>query len=155
VTIKARLFLSWCHADQAAKDALVPALTRSLRNLRDVDVDWWEDSHLLIGEDWRRTILARLDECDYGVLLLSPAFFASDFVVRHELPRFVGPAAVRGALPVRLEWFPLDGTFELHGVDGHQIYPSDGRSFAQTRGTRNRFVVELAAAVRRRILADA
>jgi hypothetical protein len=151
------LFLSWCHADRAAKDALVKPLLDNLRILNNVELRWWEDSHIDLGEDWRRRILARLSECDYGVLLLSPGFFASRFITDHELPAFVGPHAVKGALPVGLKPVPLDGTRRLHGVDRHQIFTLTpaGRFFTETRGAdRERFALDLATAIQKRILGD-
>jgi hypothetical protein len=160
------LFLSWCHADSTAKDALIKPLLANLRILSGVELCWWEDSHIRIGEDWRRQILARLRECDYGLLLLSPGFFASGFITDHELPAFVGPRGVKGvkgvkgagrALPVGLKRVPLDGTRTLHGVDRHQIFtlgPS-GRFFSETRGAnRERFALDLATAIQERILSD-
>ncbi|HKR49609.1 MAG TPA: hypothetical protein VJT72_08510 [Pseudonocardiaceae bacterium] len=65
-SIVVRLFLSWCHTDRAAKDALIEPLLINLRILRGVEVHWWEDSHLRIGEQWRQQILARLAACDYA-----------------------------------------------------------------------------------------
>jgi TIR domain len=154
-TIVKRLFLSWCHADRQAKDALTALLTPNLQILRGVDLQWWEDSDIRIGEDWRRKILARLDECDYGVLLLSPGFYASRFITEDELPHFVGEVAVKGALPVALKRVPLDGSRDLHGVDRHQIFTSGGRAFAELSGSgRDRFAVDLATAIRARVLAD-
>jgi hypothetical protein len=150
-----RLFLSWAHADRAAKEALVGLLMPNLRILRDVEVSWWQDSDLNIGQDWRREILGRIEECDYGVLLLSPAFLASEFITEHELPAFVGAPAVKGALPVALKPVPLDGTRTWHGIDRHQLFTLDGKAFTQTAGAqRERFASELASAILRRILAD-
>lgn len=152
------LFLSWCHDDRAAKDALVGPLMTNLRILDGLDVDWWEDSHLHVGDEWRRKILTQLDSCDYGVLLMSPAFLASTFVTEHELPHFVGSAATKGALPVGLKEVPLDGTRRLYGIDRYQIFtdPRSGRFFTQTSGAdRERFAMELAGAIRRRLLTDA
>jgi hypothetical protein len=152
-----RLFLSWCHADRTAKDALIQPLVANLRILNGVEVRWWEDSHINIGEDWRRHILARLGECDYGLLLLSPGFFASEFITEDELPAFVGPGAVKGALPVGLKRVPLDGTRTLHGVDSHQIFTLGpaGRFFTETRGAaRERFALDLATAIQKRMLGD-
>lgn len=147
-----RLFLSWCHDDRRAKEALLSRLMPMLTVQRGLSVDWWEDSHLATGEKWRRAILARLADCDYGVLLLSPGFFASGFIVTEELPWFVGPAATKGALPVMLAPVMLDGTWELHGVDAHQIFTLDGDAFADTgEPRRTRFARELAGEIRRRV----
>ncbi|MBW0009400.1 MAG: toll/interleukin-1 receptor domain-containing protein, partial [Pseudonocardiales bacterium] len=82
------MFLSWCHQDAEAKEALLGQM--HLDGLAGMRISWWEDSHLLLGEDWRRRILARLDGCDYGLLLLSPGFFGSRFICEEELPRLFG-----------------------------------------------------------------
>lgn len=152
-----RLFLSWSHDDESAKEALVTLLRINLRILRDVELTWWEDSHLLVGDEWRRELLARLDRCDFGVLLLSPRYFGNDFIVNEELPHFAGPRRIKGALPVWLERVPLAGRRELGGVQDLQIFtPSAGpRHFIETSGAgRRRFVQELATAIRDRVLAD-
>ncbi|MGH3981074.1 MAG: hypothetical protein ACRDRZ_19105, partial [Pseudonocardiaceae bacterium] len=82
--VRTSLFLSWCRQDAEAKEALLGLL--HLDGLAGVRISWWEDSHLLLGEDWRRRILARLDGCDYGLLLLTPGFFNSRFILEEELP---------------------------------------------------------------------
>lgn len=80
-------------------------------------------------------MLARLDGCDYGVLLVSPAFLGSTFILEEELPRFVGESATKGALPVALKRVPLDGSRQLSGVGDHQIFrDAEGRCFSETRG---------------------
>ncbi|WP_250286077.1 MULTISPECIES: toll/interleukin-1 receptor domain-containing protein [unclassified Frankia] len=152
--VHASLFLSWCHDDVAAKRALLEQL--HLDGLAGVRIAWWEDSHLLLGEDWRRQILSRLDHCDYGLLLLSPGFFSSRFILREELPRLLGPSADK-VLPVMLKRVPLDGSHDLHGVDARQVFAgAGGRCFTETRGAgRERFALDLATAIRRRVLSDA
>jgi hypothetical protein len=152
--VHASLFLSWCHQDAAAKQELLGQL--HLDGLSGVRITWWEDSHLLLGEDWRRQILDRLAACDYGLLLLSPGFFGSQFILREELPRLLGPG-VDKVLPVMLKRVPLDDSRNLHGVDARQIFTGAGdRSFTETRGPgRERFALDLATEIRRRVLSDA
>jgi hypothetical protein len=149
------LFLSWSHQDLALKEDLVRRLTPSLSILRGPRIGWWEDSHLLLGDDFRSAIVGVLGGCDYGVLLLSPSYVASRFVARYELPRFVGPTADRGALPVALRPLPLDGSRELHGIEEKMIFMYRGKAFGElNRAGRDGFASELATQVRRRILRD-
>jgi hypothetical protein len=152
--VHASLFLSWCHEDAEAKEALLGLL--HLDGLAGVRFRWWEDSHLLLGEDWRQRILTRLDGCDYGLLLLSPGFFDSRFILEEELPRLLGPG-VDKVLPVMLKRVPMDGSRDLYGVDARQIFlGSGGRCFTETRGAgRERFALELATKMRARVLSDA
>jgi hypothetical protein len=152
--VRASLFLSWCRQDAEAKKALLDLL--HLDGLAGVRISWWEDSHVLLGEDWRRRILTRLDGCDYGLLLLSPGFFGSRFILEEELPRLSGQG-VDKVLPVMLKRVPMDGSRELHGVDGRQIFLGPGgHCFTETRGAgRERFVLELVTKIRERVLSDA
>jgi hypothetical protein len=153
---EAKLFLSWCHRDLALKQDLLERLEPNLAILDGVKFWWWEDSHLQIGEEWRRGILSRVAQCDYGLLLLSPGFFASKFITTEELPRFVGSAAVKGALPVLLRAVPLDGSRTLHGVEHHQIFTERGKSYAELTGAeRDAFATHLASEIAARILGRA
>lgn len=152
-----KLFLSWSSTDRVAKDALVVPLRDHLKILSGVDVEWWEDTHLRIGVEWRRELLGRLDGCDYGVLLVSPAFLTGTFILEEELPHFVGEDATKGALPVGLRQVPLDGSRDLAGIEDRQVFrDSDRRWFTETRGpVRERFVRDLATAIRERIMSEA
>lgn len=151
----AGLFLSWSHADLALKEDLLRRLTPNLSILRGLRIHWWEDSDLLVGEDFRSAIVSELGRCDYGVLLLSPSYIASAFVTRYELPRFVGPSADRGALPVALRPLPLDGSRELYGIDRLMIFRHRGKTFSELTGAgRDAFASELASEIRRRFLRD-
>jgi hypothetical protein len=152
---RADLFLSWSHQDLALKEDLLRRLTPSLSILRGLRVGWWEDSHLLIGADFRSVIVSELGSCDYGVLLLSPSYVASPFVTAYELPRFVGRAADKGALPVALRPLPLDGSRELRGIEQVMIFRHRGKAFSELNGAgRDGFAGELATQIRRRILRD-
>ena len=149
-----RIFLSWCHLDKALKVALLRDLLPALGVFTDLDVEWWEDSHLTCGEVLTAGIVDRLDEADFGLLLLSTRFFGPPFIRRHELPRFAGPRAAKEPLPVALSPLPASGPeLNLGGVERQVVFTQDGKSFAELSGARRtRFANDLAAAVRRRAL---
>lgn len=149
-----RVFLSWAHHDRALKEALLANLVPAVAAMRDVRVQWWEDSHLVCGEELMPGILGRLDEADYGLLLLSNRYFGSEFIGRYELPRFVGSAADKGALPVLLDRLPGFGpSWDLRGVEHQAVFNLEGRSFAELRGARRtEFANRLAESIRRRLL---
>lgn len=149
-----RIFLSWAHLDGRLKDVLLADLLPALGMLRDVRVEWWQDSHLTCGADLLAGIVDRLDEADYGLLLLSNRYFGSGFIRRHELPRFAGPGADKGALPVLVSPLPGFGPdWNLGGVERQVVFTQDGRSFAElSAAKRTIFANELAAAIRARLL---
>ena len=152
--MRTRIFLSWCHQNKALKEALLRDLLPALGVFTDLDVEWWEDSHLSCGEELTAGILDRLDEADFGLLLLSTRYFGRLFIQQHELPRFAGPCADKGALPVALSPLPAFGPeHDLGGVERQLVFTRNGKSFAELSGAqRTSFANDLAAAIRRRAL---
>lgn len=152
--MRTRIFLSWCHQDKALKEALLRDLLPALGVFADLDVEWWEDSHLTCGEELTAGIVGRLDEADFGLLLLSTRFFGRPFIRQHELPRFAGPRADKGSLPVALSPLPAFGPERnLGGVERQLVFTRDAKSFAELSGAqRTSFANDLAAAIRRRAL---
>jgi hypothetical protein len=148
-----RIFLSWAHQDRRWKEALLQDLIPALGMLRNVRIDWWEDSHLVCGEELTPGIVDRLDEADYGLLLLSTRFFGRPFILRHELPRFAGPTADKGCLPVALSPLPGFGRdWNLHGVERQVVFTHEDKSFAELSSVKRRvFANRLAGAIQRRI----
>ncbi|MEM6456909.1 MAG: TIR domain-containing protein, partial [Acidobacteriota bacterium] len=55
----------------------------------DGGVHLWRDDRIPVGADWRAEIDRGLAEADAGLLLVSPNFLASDFILRKELPYLI------------------------------------------------------------------
>jgi len=78
-----------------------------------------------VDAGWRREIDAALARCDFGLLFLSPGFFASRFISGQELPHFLGLSlgpdggiGIRKPIvPVGLKAVPLDGSADFKGLD--------------------------------------
>lgn len=148
------IFLSWCHQDKALKMALLRDLLPALGVFTDMKVKWWEDSHLNCGEELTAGVVNRLDEADFGLLLLSTRYFGRSFIRKHELPRFAGSCADKRSLPVALSPLPaFSPEHDLGGVERQLVFTRDGKSFAELSGAqRTSFANGLAAAIRRRAL---
>jgi len=149
-----RIFLSWAHVDKRLKNALLADLLPALGLLLDVSVEWWQDSHLTCGEDLTLGIVDRLNEADFGLLLLSTRYFGRSFIQRHELPRFAGAGADKEALPVALSPLPSNNLgWDLRGIERQVVFTHAGKSFAElSAAKRTIFANDLAAAIRRRLL---
>ena len=116
-----KLFLSGAYADQVLKEDLVSRLTPRLKNVKKHNLDWWEDSLIISGEEWEEEIYSRFNEGDYIVQLVSHSFLASDFIRDHEIPG-LGKTPRKPILPLMLKSVPLNGDYEFHGIDKHQIF---------------------------------
>lgn len=90
------IFASYSHADRAWLTELQHVF-ESLPGA--VRVDVWDDTRIAPGSRWQGEIKEALDTAAAAVLLLSPAFFHSEFIAAHELPEVMA-AAARGELVI-------------------------------------------------------
>jgi hypothetical protein len=90
------LFISYGHRDiepinwlERLKLYLAPLRRQEL-------VDIWDDSRIQAGSEWRSEISAALDRATAAILLVGPAFLASEFIANHELSVLLAAAKTRG-----------------------------------------------------------
>jgi hypothetical protein len=78
-----KIFISYSHKDEEWKDRLLIHL-RVLE--RKGMVDLWDTSRIQPGSKWVDDIAKAIKEANIALLLISPDFLASDFIVQRELP---------------------------------------------------------------------
>jgi hypothetical protein len=96
------IFLSYAHRDGVWVERLRTALTPLMR---DTDISLWDDSRIEPGKKWKEEVSKALYASSVAVLLVSPDYLASDFIVNNELPPLLRAATDRG---LRLLWLPVD-----------------------------------------------
>jgi hypothetical protein len=85
---------------------------------------YWDDGEILVGEDWHEEIQKAIAGCNLGLLLISPAFLASQYIKEHELPKFIGKRA-KPVLPIVLQRVNLD-RHDLKGLKKTQLFGLKG-----------------------------
>jgi WD40 repeat protein len=101
------------------------------------------DIEIQPGKKWRAEIKKKMEECDFGLLLVSPSFLRSDFITKEELPYLL---ANKQVIPVALRPILFDGSLDLKGLEERQIFlDSGGKAFLErtTKPTREAFAREL------------
>jgi hypothetical protein len=132
-----RYFLSYAHDDGKLPDKLLAELDKQLRACKDFTFQRWQDTHILPGEKWHEEIQKAAKECDFGLLLVSPAFLGSKYIGEHELPLFV--SGEKPCVPVGLCRIDF-GNHDTKGLSESQIYlhatqKGNGRKyFAECKG---------------------
>lgn len=127
---KARVFLSYSHADEVWKDRLTPHLfVLQHEDLLDV----WDDRRLAAGEDWLAGIEDALNNADAAILLISADFLISDFIRCVEVPRLLRRRQNEGmpVLPVLVKdclWEHVDWLEKM------TIRPTDARPVSSFNG---------------------
>lgn len=107
------IFISYAHADG---DWFVE-LQQALAPLQDVRFAVWDDTRIAPASRWHEEIEEALVTARAAVLLLSPAFFASNYISQYELPPLLEAARSNSVLlfPVILEkcgHSAVTGTFQ-------------------------------------------
>jgi len=98
---KARaVFISYAHNDNESpnrKERWLDRFVEFLKPLvRQEDFTLCSDQEIKIGENWHEQIEAHIDHAKAAVLLVSPAFLASDYIANSELPVILKNAADKG-----------------------------------------------------------
>jgi hypothetical protein len=148
---KIHFFVSYAHSNKALADSFLDKLAEVLAPSRKYDYQLWKDSGLEVGEAWEKQIIAARDHCDFGLLLVSPAFLASRFITEKELPVFV--SGEKASIPVMLQ--PIDFVrHDLKGLEQRQIFRLNFEGFKEPRAygeckkhRRDTFVLELFKAI--------
>ena len=76
-------FVSYAHADWRTADDFLQRLKRQLAPSRRYDYTLWHDTTIDVGQPWHDEIQQALAACKIGLLLMSPAFLDSDYIVQY------------------------------------------------------------------------
>jgi hypothetical protein len=128
------VFVSYAHADEEYVDPFLEAFREMVAPSRRYHFKFWSDQQILPGEDWKEEIGTALVRCTVGLLLLSPAFLASEYITEKELPALINQPG-KLVLPVMLRRINPK-LHDLKGLRESQIFrlkagPRNYRSFAQ------------------------
>ena len=87
------IFVSYASYDNRSENPEEKWLDRLLQFLKPLNLDnsisIWADTELRIGENWRSEIKRAIDKAKVAILLVSPAFLASEFIRTKELPQIL------------------------------------------------------------------
>jgi tetratricopeptide (TPR) repeat protein len=101
---RTRVFVSYSHKDKPWLEKFNNVIAPDIRNNR---IDYWDDHDLKPGDPWYEKILEMINSAKVAVLLVSPNFLASRFIMEEELPRILA-ARDEG---LTIIWIPLYGLF--------------------------------------------
>lgn len=94
------VFINYSHFDNEDNNPECRWLDRFLQMLKPLvsqeELTHWSDQQLKTGDDWHARIQAQLNVARAAVLLVSPAFLASDYIRSNELPVLLKNASEQG-----------------------------------------------------------
>ena len=80
------VFVSYSHDDQEWRRKFTLMLVPLVRNRR---LELWDDTHIPVGDDWRRDIDDGVRRAGVALLLVTGSYLASRFIMEDELPALV------------------------------------------------------------------
>ncbi len=90
------IFVSYASYDNQSKNPEERWLDRLLQFIKPLNLDnsisIWADTELKVGTSWRTEIREAIEKAEVAILLVSPAFLASDFIRTKELPQLLQKA---------------------------------------------------------------
>lgn len=144
--VASRIFVSYARSDEKTASALVDHL-RQLETGGLAEV--WFDRRLELGESWEQRIEGEVARADVVLLLIGPAYLASTFISRRELP-LIAERGKGGALVIPVVLAPC--TWRDHQYIGTLQAFEQGRELkAPTTITFGRQAAELVEQLRRLI----
>jgi hypothetical protein len=141
-------FISYARANKELANRFLVKFQEQLTPSKNFEYKFWKDNEIKVGEKWHEEINRAIDNCRLGLFLVSPAFLGSQFIKKHELPKFIKSKS-KAIIPIMLQ--PID--FERHdlkGLEKLQIFRLEGKHFQSPKAygdcignQRERFVQEL------------
>ncbi len=95
--LKNGIFISYSHKDKKWVDQLMIHLKPLIRN-EQIHLRVWNDTQIQPGTRWRDEITNAIDKSRIALLLVSPNFLASDYIMENELPRILKDAYKRDTI---------------------------------------------------------
>jgi hypothetical protein len=120
---KLKIFISYAHEDEALKAELEKRLKAIQRTY---PIEYWNDRQLHGGALVHDEILERLKAADVTLLLISPAFMASDYCWTRETGIALEQYEREGKLPVPII-VRLTKTWQESEIGRHLALPKDGK----------------------------
>ncbi|MCP4576001.1 MAG: toll/interleukin-1 receptor domain-containing protein, partial [Deltaproteobacteria bacterium] len=118
-----KIFISYSHKDENWKNRVTSQLAVLERQ---GILEVWEDRRIRTGKEWRPEIEDALNTCNIAVLLVSPGFLTSGFIMDDEVPCILKRREknLMEVFPVIIKPCPWDSVEWLKKL---QLFPKDGK----------------------------
>lgn len=145
-TQNASIFISYCHKDKTFFDAL-------LLHLKPLEraglITTWSDKKIIPGANWMEEIKNALAYAKVAVMMVSPAFLASEFINDHELGPLLERADKEG---VRILWIPVRACVVKETPLGkYQAVIPLNKPLAEMKAERDKALVEICEALKKAV----
>lgn len=143
-----QIFISYSHRDTRWHHELVRSL---MPYLRDASISSWSDEQITPGSEWFEEIKSALRNTKVAVLLVTPNFLKSDFILEHELGPLLKEAEKGG---VKILWVPARASaYKKTALTNYQAVLDPDKPLADmTKAKRDRAWLKICDAIEAAIM---
>ena len=123
---KIKVFVSYARANRNLATRFLEKFREQVAASKKYNYIFWQDTKILVGEEWHDEIQEALKEFDMGLLLISPAFLGSQYINKHELPKLMRSAKL--LIPIMLQQVDFE-RHDLKGLRRSQIFRLHSQRF--------------------------
>ena len=106
----------------------------------------WSDKQIVPGSKWFKEIKTALAKTRVAVMMVSPAFLASDFIHEHELGPLLKEAELGG---VKILWIPVRAcSYKETPLKNYQSVISPDKPLAQMKAERDSAWVQICGEIK-------
>lgn len=128
---KITLFISYAKRNKKYANDLLDRFRDQAYASKRYEYRFWSDGDILVGKDWHKSIQEALRKCTLGLLLVSPAFLGSDYIIRNEVKKLMGKNA-KPIIPILLG--PVDFDLQdLKGLEKRQFFRLERPRFIEPK----------------------
>lgn len=134
-----KIFIGYSHRDirwlERLQIMLKPLVSSS-------HLTTWADTQILAGSEWFKEIQIALSSAKVAVLLVTPDFLASNFIIKHELPQLLKANKKKG---LSILWIAVSASlYEETEIAKYQALNDPARPLdSLTRAERNQVLVKI------------
>jgi internalin A len=134
-----KIFIAYSHRDRRWLERLQIMLKPLVSSAQ---LTTWADTQLLAGSEWFKEIQIALSSAKVAVLLVTPDFLASNFIIKHELPQLLKANKKKG---LSILWIAVSASlYEETEIAKYQALNDPARPLdSLTRAERNQVLVKI------------
>jgi hypothetical protein len=131
-----KLFVSYAHRDLDYFNVFQKEFYEQLNNSNRYKFTNFDDSQLILGEDWNERLEQKVKECDLGILLISAAFLNSNYIQEKELGTMLEKLSTESNFVLCPIYFKSFDFEEFEFLKKYQFFKPNGAKYEQAdKGT--------------------
>jgi TPR repeat protein len=124
-----KIFISYAHDDEKYYKIFKKGIEK-LKHTNEPKWSFWDDNEINVGDIWHESIQEQVGECNVAILLVSNAFWSSEYIQKYEFKNFLARKDKEGFIffPILLRYCDFANCNELSVL---QFFKPQGKDYGK------------------------